>query len=65
MKEIGDIMIERLHGVGDRRQEHSVRIVLCQLGILELDDKSARTYGKVPPKVPRFELGDYGAVEQV
>jgi len=65
LKEIGDIMIDRLHGVGDRRQEHSVRIVLCQLGILEPDDKSARTYGKVPPKVPRFELGDYGAVEQV
>jgi hypothetical protein len=57
LKEIGDIMLERLCGVGDRRQEYSVRLVLCQLGVVEPDEKSGESYGKVPPKVPRFELG--------
>jgi hypothetical protein len=57
LKEIGDIMIERLRGVGDRRQEYAVRLVLCQLGIIEPDEKARKSYGKIPPKRPNFELG--------
>lgn len=55
--EIGDIMLERLRGVGDRTQEHAVRLVLYKLGVVEPDTKPSESYGKVPPKVPRFELG--------
>jgi hypothetical protein len=61
LREIGEISLVRLRDVGDRRQEHAVRLALSRLGILNPDDFSGKAathnYGKVPPKVPRFELG--------
>jgi hypothetical protein len=57
VSEVGQIMIERLKGVGDRRQEHGVRHALTQLGVLG-DNRGQSTGPQViPPKVPRFELG--------
>jgi hypothetical protein len=58
LREVGEIVLGRLRDVGDRRQEYSVRLALCQLGVFELDEKSQKSYGKIPPKVPRFELGE-------
>jgi hypothetical protein len=58
LREVGEIILGRLRDVGDRRQEYSVRLALCQLGVLDLPGASEKPYGKVPPKVPRFELGE-------
>ncbi|MFN4896931.1 MAG: SH3 domain-containing protein [Pseudomonadota bacterium] len=62
LREIGEIALVRLRDVGDRRQEHSVRLALYRLGVIEADEAAEKLYGKVPPKVPRleprFELGD-------
>lgn len=56
--EIGSIMCERLRGVGDRRQEHAVMLGLHRLGLYNQEKEGARpAWGKVPPTVPRFELG--------
>jgi hypothetical protein len=57
IREIGEIAVVRLHDVGDRRQEHAVRLALCKLGILDAAEMSRKSYGKIPPKAPRFELG--------
>jgi hypothetical protein len=55
--EVGQIMLERLKGVGDRRQEHGVRHALTQLGLLVENRGPAGGTETIPPKVPRFELG--------
>lgn len=57
LREIGDIALIRLRDVGDRRQEHSVRLALDRLGVIEMDHSAPNIYGAMPPKVPRFELG--------
>jgi hypothetical protein len=57
VSEIGTIMLERLHGVGDRRQEHGVRHALTQLGLLSAEQGGAASRTKVPTLAPRFELG--------
>jgi len=55
--EIGEIALLRLHDVGDRRQEHAVRLALVKLGILDSAERSRQGHGKTAPQVRRFELG--------
>lgn len=55
--EIGQIMRERLRGVGDRRQEHAVMLALHQLGLFDPDESERPSWGRVPSVAPRFELG--------
>ncbi len=57
LSEIGRIMLERLAGVGDRRQEHGVRHALTQLGLLSAGPRQSSGSQAIPPKVPQFELG--------
>jgi hypothetical protein len=56
--EIGQIMRERLRGVGDRRQEHAVMLALHQLGLDESKEVERPSWGRVPSVAPRFELGE-------
>jgi hypothetical protein len=64
LKEIGEIMLERLRGVGDRRQEYAVRLALYQLGVMEPDEKSKNSYGKIPPKVVQFDEAPAATVHE-
>lgn len=64
LREVGEIVLGRLRDVGDRRQEYSVRMALSQLGVLEVDEQAQKYRGKIPPKVPRFELGEVGEREE-
>jgi hypothetical protein len=56
--EIGEIMRERLRGVGDKRQEHAVIAALQQLGLCDPDETKRQGWSKVPSVAPRFELGE-------
>jgi hypothetical protein len=56
--EIGEIMRERLRGVGDKRQEHSVIMALQQLGLCGPEESQRQGWSKVPSVAPRFELGE-------
>jgi len=57
IREIGEIAVVRLHDVGDRRQEHAVRLALSQIGIPDAASISRKGRGKAPPTMPRFDLG--------
>jgi hypothetical protein len=57
VREIGGLMLVRLRDVGDRRQEYSVGVALSRLGLSDSSKPVQASYGKVPPKVQRFELG--------
>jgi hypothetical protein len=56
--EIGEMVLNRLHDVGDRRQEQSVRDAMMELGVLDSKGRIEPVWNKVPPRAPRFELGD-------
>jgi len=58
VREIGSLMLVRLRDVGDRRQEYSVGLALSRLGLVDSSKAVQATYGKVPPKVQQFELGE-------
>jgi hypothetical protein len=55
--EIGAMMLDRLKAVGDRRQEHAVRVAMQSLGLLESSTSDRSSRSRTPTIAPRFELG--------
>lgn len=65
VREIGGLMLVRLRDVGDRRQEYSVGLALSRLGLVDPSESVQAPYGKVPPKVQHFELGEPSAKRSI
>jgi hypothetical protein len=52
IQEIGELMLNRLREVGDKRQEYAVRLALHQVGMLKSTEEALQ---KTPPRVPDFQ----------